>query len=191
MIAIGVDPHKSTPTATALNPITNSEVRTLPIAASLLEYQRLITWAKARPHRNWAIQNAQGLGHHLAQWLLARGEAVVDVSTTATARVRELSRGGGRKNDRIDAAATAASVAALQGDERPVLPETTADSLALLDQCRMNLSQSRTRAMNQLHALLRELMAGGAPTSLTAATATQALHGLRARTGTDRVRVTR
>jgi transposase len=188
MIVIGVDPHKSTHTATALNPITNSEVGSLRIAASLLDYQRLITWAKAWPQRKWAIENAQGLGHHLAQWLLARGEVVMNVSTTATARVRELSRGGGRKNDRIDAAA-AASVAALQGDERPVLPETTADSLALLDERRMNLSQSRTRAMNQLHALLRELMAGGAPTSLTAATATRALHGFRPRTGTDRVRV--
>ena len=93
------------------------------------------------------------------------------MSTTATARVRELSRGGGRKYDRIDAAATA-SVAALQGDARPVHPETTADSLALLDERRVSSSQSRTRSMNQLHALLRELMAGGAPTSLTAATAT-------------------
>ena len=86
----------------------------------------------------------------------------------------------GAKNDRIDAAA-AASVAALQGDERPVLPENMADSLALLDERRMNLSQSRTRAMNQLHALLRELMAGGAPTALTATTATRALHGFRPR----------
>jgi len=40
---------------------------------------------------------------------------VVDVPSTATARVRELSRGGRRKNDVIDAAA-AASVAALQGE---------------------------------------------------------------------------
>ncbi len=37
-------------------------------------------------------------------------------------RVRELSRGGRRKNDVIDAAA-AASVAALQGDANPVLAE--------------------------------------------------------------------
>jgi hypothetical protein len=37
--------------------------------------------------------------------------------TTATARVWELSRGGRRKNDRIDAAA-AACVAAMQGDAR-------------------------------------------------------------------------
>ena len=101
-------------------------------------------------------------------WLLARGEVVLDIPTTATARVRELSRGGRRKNDRIDAAA-AASVAALQGDARQVYPETTTDYLALLDERRVNLSHSRTRTVNQLNALLRELMASFAPTSLTSA----------------------
>jgi transposase len=40
-----------------------------------------------------------------------------------------------------------------------------------------------------LHALLRELMAGGAPISLTPVSATRALHGLRPRTGPDRIRV--
>ena len=65
--------------------------------------------------RRWAVENARGLGRHLAQWLVARGQVVDDVASTATARVRELSRGGRRKNDVIDAAA-AASVAALQGE---------------------------------------------------------------------------
>ena len=188
MIIIGIDPHKSTHTATALDPVTNSDVGSLRIEASLAEYQRLIVWAKAWPQRTWAIENADGFGHHLAQWLLARGEVVLDIPTTATARVRELSRGGRRKNDRIDAAA-AASVAALQGDARQVYPETTTDALALLDERRVNLSHSRTRTANQLHALLRELMAGGAPTSLTAAKATAALRGLRPLTGPDRTRV--
>jgi hypothetical protein len=61
------------------------------------------------------VENARGLGRHLAQWLLARGETVHDVPATSTARVRELSRGGRRKNDVIDAAA--ASVALPAGDE--------------------------------------------------------------------------
>ncbi|MFZ0230899.1 MAG: transposase, partial [Mycobacterium sp.] len=123
MIVIGIDPHKTTHTGTALDPATNSDVGSLRIEASLAEYQRLILWAKPWPERTWAIENADGLGHHLALWLLARGEVVLDIPTTATARVRELSRGGRRKNDRIDAAA-AASVAALQGDARQVYPET-------------------------------------------------------------------
>ncbi|WP_406276230.1 transposase [Nocardia sp. NBC_00881] len=70
----------------------------------------LLGWARQWPERTWAVENAVGLGHHLAQWLVAAGEAVVDVAPAATARVRQLSRGGRRKNDRIDAAA-AASVA--------------------------------------------------------------------------------
>jgi len=42
---------------------------------------------------------------------------VLDVPPSATRRVRELSRGGGRKNGVIDAAA--AGIAAAQGDARP------------------------------------------------------------------------
>ncbi|WP_235214987.1 IS110 family transposase [Rhodococcus opacus] len=113
-------------------------------------------------------------------------EIVLDVPTTATARVRELSRGNRRKNDRIDVAA-AACVAATQGDARPVDPEGPTDTLALLDEHRTNLSNRRTRLVNQLHALLRQLFAGGAPTSLTAATATALLRGLRARSEVDRM----
>ena len=123
MMLIGVDPHKSTSTATAVEPESNREVASIRIDATLREYRRLLTWAGRWPERRWAIENAEGLGRHLASWLLARGEQVVDVPTTATARVRQLSRGGGRKNDRIDAAA-AACVAALQGDARPLEAES-------------------------------------------------------------------
>ena len=123
MIVIGIDPHKSTHTATALDPATNTDVGSLRIEASIADYKRLIGWAKAWPERTWAIENADGLGHHLALWLLAPGEVVLDIPTTATARVREQSRGDRRKNDRIDAAA-AASVAALQGDGTRRPPRT-------------------------------------------------------------------
>jgi transposase len=109
------------------------------------------------------------------------------VPTTATARIRQLSRGSGRKNDQIDAAA-AACVAALHGDERPLQPEGLTDALALLDESRMNLTQSRVRLVNQLHALLRELLAGGAPTDLSAATATALLRRIRPVGDVERVR---
>lgn len=144
MIIIGIDPHKSTHTATALEPATNTDLGSLRIEATLAEYTRLLTWSKTWSQRTWAIENAEGLGHHLAQWLLAAGESVLDIPTTATARVRQLSKGSRRKNDRIDAAA-AASVAAMQGDARPVQPESTTDMLALLDERRNNLTAARTR----------------------------------------------
>lgn len=188
MVVIGVDPHKSTHTATAVDPTTNADLGSVRIEATLVEYRRLIGWAKRWPQRRWAVENADGLGRHLTRWLIARGETVLDVPTTATARVRELSRGGRRKNDRIDAAA-AACVAALQGEGRPVVPDEHSDALRMLDERRNNLSASRTRTVNQLHALLRELLAGGAPTGLSANTAAAALRGFRPRTLSDRVRV--
>ena len=187
MMLIGIDPHKSTHTATAVEPATNREVASIRIDASLQEYRRMLTWAARWPQRRWAIENAEGLGRHLASWLLARGEHVVDVPSTATARVRQLSRGGGRKNDRIDAAA-AACVAALQGDARPLAAEGTTDALAVLDERRVNLSQARVRAVNQLHALLRALLAGGAPTDLSAATSAALLRMIRPSGEVERVR---
>jgi len=96
------------------------------------------------------------------------------VPSTATARVRELSRGGRRKNDVIDASA-AASVAALRGDANPVVVEDLSTVLALLDERRNNVITQRTRLVNQLHAVLRDLVPGGAPTDLTANTATRLL----------------
>lgn len=187
MMLIGVDPHKSTSTATAVEPDSNREVASIRIDATLREYRRLLTWAGRWPEHRWAIENAEGLGRHLASWLLARGERVVDVPTTATARVRQLSRGGGRKNDRIDAAA-AACVAALQGDARPLEAEGTTDALALLDERRANLSQARVRVVNQLHALFRALLAGGAPTGLSAADAGALLRTVRPVGEVERVR---
>src|SRR3954447_25030031 len=91
MMLIGIDPHKTTHTATAVEPHLNQEVASIRIDASLPEYRRRLTWASQWPQRRWAVENAEGLGRHLTSWLLARGEQVVDVPTTATARVRQLS----------------------------------------------------------------------------------------------------
>jgi transposase len=178
MIIIGVDPHKRVHTASAVEPAANRQIAALEVEASLAGYRRLLRWAGGFSERRWAVENARGLGRHLAQWLVARGEVVDDVPSTATARVRELSRGGRRKNDVIDAAA-AASVAALQGDANPVVAEDLSTVLALLDERRNNVITQRTRLVNQLHALLRDIVPGGAPTDLTATIASQLLGSVR------------
>lgn len=184
---IGVDPHKSSHTATALDPTTNSHVASLRVAASLAGYRRLLRWAQQFPERRWAMEGARGLGRHLAQWLVARGETVVDVPSTATARVRELSRGSRRKTDVIDAAA-AASVAALQGDAIPVEAEDHTTVFALLEERRANLAGQRVRAANQLHALLRDLIPGGAQLAITAKSAATMLRSVRPASACERTR---
>ena len=118
MVVIGVDPHKRMHVVSVVEPARNRQVAALEFEASLAGYRRVLKWAGGFSERRWAVENTRGLGCHLSQWLLARGEVVEDVPSTATARVRELSRGGRRKNDVIDAAA-AASVAALQGEANP------------------------------------------------------------------------
>jgi transposase len=131
------------------------------------------------PARQEALSATRDLkGRHVAQWPAARGEQVDDVPCTATARVRELSRGGRRKNDAIDTAA-AASVAALAGDAAPILVEDLSTVLVQLDERRANLAAQRTRVVNQLHAMLRDLIPGGVDTDLTATAAARALASAR------------
>ena len=178
VVIIGVDPHKRTHTASALEPGTHRVLATVQVDATLAGYRQLARWAARFSDRRWAVENARGLGRHLAQWLAARGEQVDDVPCTATARVRELSRGGRRKNDVIDAAA-AASVAALAGDATPIQLEDLSTVLALLDERRANLAAQRTRLVNQLHAQMRDLIPGGIDTNLTATAATRALATVR------------
>jgi transposase len=179
VVIIGVNPHKRIHTASALEPGSHQALASVEIDASLAGYRRLLRWASSFPERRWAVENARGLGRHLTYlWLLARGETVHDVPATATARVRELSRGGRRKNDVIDAAA-AASVALLAGEANPARAEDLTTVLALLDERRGNLVAQRTRSVNQLHALLRDLVPGGAGNDLTAAAASKVLAGVR------------
>lgn len=184
---IGVDPHKSSHTATAVSSATNTAEGSIRVDATLAGYRELLRWARKFPERRWAMENARGLGRHLAQWLVARGETVLDVPATATSRVRELSRGGRRKNDVIDAAA-AASVAALHGDAAIVRPEDETTVFALLEERRANLAAQRVRVVNQLHALLRDLAPGGARTDLTATSAGALLRTIRPASASERTR---
>ena len=184
---IGIDPHKVSHTATAVDPATNTPVASLRIDASIAGYRRLLRWADRFPQRRWAVENAKGLGCHLTQWLIARDEHIVDVATTATARVRELSRGGRRKNDVIDASA-AASEAAFQGDAAIATADDETTVFALMEERRANLAAQRVRSVNQLHALMRDLVAGGARTALTAKVASAALRSVRPSTPTEQAR---
>jgi hypothetical protein len=61
-VIIGVDPHKLSHTATAVDPLTNSAGASLRIDASLAGYRELLRWARQFGERRWAIDNAKGLG---------------------------------------------------------------------------------------------------------------------------------
>lgn len=184
---IGVDPHKLSHTASAVDPLTNASVGSIRIDSSLAGYREVLSWARQFDDRRWAVENARGLGRHLSQWLIGKGEVVLDVPATATARVRELSRGGQRKTDAIDAAA-AASVAALHGDAEPVRADDHTTICSMLEERRSNVAQQRARVANQLHAMFRDLVPGGAALALTAASASRLLAKVRPANSVERVR---
>src|SRR5262249_19494658 len=98
-VMIGVDPHKASHTAVVISE-AEEPLGELRVRASAVQAQRLLAWAAAWPERTWAIEGASGLGHLLAQQLLAAGEQVLDVAPKLGARVRLLATGDTNKNDR-------------------------------------------------------------------------------------------
>jgi hypothetical protein len=110
-VMIGVDPHKGSRTAVAISP-AEERLGELRVRASAGQAERLLAWAAGWPQRAWAIEGAAGLGHLLAQQLLAAGEQVLDVQPKLGARVRLLATGAVNKNDPNDARSVA--VAALR-----------------------------------------------------------------------------
>ena len=106
MITIGIDPHKSSLTAVALQP-TGEVAATIRLQVNSDAVARLRAWAERWPQRRWAVEGAAGLGRGVAQGLAAADEPVVDVPAQLAARARLLNTGHARKTDPIDAAAVA------------------------------------------------------------------------------------
>jgi transposase len=164
-VMIGVDPHKASHTAAALDE-HGQLLGQQRIAASVDGYQELRRWAGRWPQRCWAVEGAHGIGRALAQRLVSDGEQVLDVPAKLAARVRVLSVGHGRKSDGDDAisvASTARSVPSL----RQVGVEDQATVLHLLTKRRQDLVAARTQTINRLHRLLMDLVPGGTRRNLT------------------------
>ena len=106
-VLIGVDPHKASVAVAAVDEAEGELLERASFPQNRAGLRSLERWARSFPERRWAVENASGLGRHLAVRLAAAGESVVDVPPKLSARVRVLSRGDARKNDGVDALATA------------------------------------------------------------------------------------
>jgi transposase len=181
-VLIGVDPHKESVAVAAVDEATGELLERAGFPQDRASLRALERWAKRFPQRRWAVENAGGLGRYLAVRLAASGESVVDVPPKLSARVRVLSTGNARKNDGVDALATA--LAASRNERLAAVdPEAASEVLRLLSERREDLLAERTRALNRLHALLRDLLPGGVARSLSADRAGRILRGIRAHGG--------
>src|SRR5450755_1656892 len=168
-VMIGVDPHKGSHTAVAIGEkeVPLGEVR---VRASAAQAGRLVAWAASWPERTWAVEGAGGLGHLLAQQLVAAGERVLDVQPKLGARVRLLSTGASNKNDPNDARSVA--IAALRSTApREVTADDHAAVLKVWSRRHRDLGRARNQVACRLHAVLCELVPGGISKEITAAKA--------------------
>jgi transposase len=106
VITIGIDPHKSSLTAVALQP-SGEVTATIRLEVNNDTVTRLRAWAACWVQRQWAVEGAAGLGRGVAQGLAGADEPVVDVPAQLADRARLLTTGHARKTDTIDAAAVA------------------------------------------------------------------------------------
>src|SRR5947208_6320386 len=170
---IGIDPHKASHTAVAIDP-AEVPLGQLRVRACAAQAERLLGWAQAWPQRTWAVEGAGGVGHLLAQQLLAAGERVLDVPPRLAARVRLLATGNINKNDPNDARSVA--VAALRSaGVREACGDDHAAVLKVWSKRYRDLGRARTQMACRLHQVLCELIPGGVAGEITAGQAERIL----------------
>jgi transposase len=178
-VVIGMDPHKRSVTIEVIT----SEERVLAggrFATDVKGFAAMLAHVAVWPDRVWAIEGCEGIGRHVAQRLIAKGEPVVDVPAKLSARMRVFATGQGRKTDDTDAHSIALVGVRMSG-LRSVVDDEQLELLRLLVDRRRRIGEDHTRMVCQLHQLLLELLPGGAKRDLSAAQARKLLAGVRPR----------
>jgi transposase len=177
---IGIDPHKATHTAVAIDEF-ETVLSEFTVPADRYQAKRLIGWAcelDGDGGRRWAVESAGGLGYLLAQQLIAGGELVVDVPAVLASRVRVLSSGRSDKNDPNDARAVA--IAALRQPNLAVVrSENHVAVLRMVAKRHLELTSLRTQAACRLHTVLAALRPGGMARRLSVNNAAAMLRTMR------------
>ncbi len=178
-VVIGMDPHKRSVTIEVMgaNEAVLGGGRYATDEAGFAALRRDVSQFE---DRFWAIEGCAGIGRHVAIRLLAAGEQVVDVPPKLSAKVRVFATGQGRKTDATDAHSIALVGVRMAG-LRPVVADADLDVLRLLADRRRQIGEEHTRKVSQLHALLLELLPGGAKKNLSAAQGKQLLAAVRPR----------
>jgi transposase len=178
-VVIGMDPHKRSVTIEVM--AADEEVHaSRRFGTDVAGFKAMTEFVKQWPDRVWAIEGCNGIGRHIAMRLIADGQDVVDVPPKLSARARVFSTGQGRKTDATDAHSVALVGTRMAG-LRPVVGDDQLTVLRMLADRRRSLGEEHTRKVSQLHALLLELLPGGAKKDLSAAQAKALLATVRPR----------
>jgi transposase len=156
VIVIGVDPHKRSHTAVAVERSTGELGAERTVQARRQGHEQLLAWARTlAPERLWALEDCRHVSGLLERFLIARGERVVRVPPRLMGEARKGGREAG-KSDAIDALAVAR--AALREPDLPVAFLAGSErEIRLLHDHREDLVQERTRIQNRLRWHLHDL----------------------------------
>jgi transposase len=152
MIVVGVDVHKQSLTAVAVDEVGRSLAeRTVGSA------HELVSWsASLDEERLWAVEDCRQLSGALEQVLLAAGESLVRVPPKLMAPQRRSGRARG-KSDPIDALAVARAALREPRLNHPRPGEAATRELKLLVDHRDDLVDERRRAQQRLRWQLHDL----------------------------------
>src|SRR5437879_12366231 len=152
MIVIGVDVHKESLTAVAVDEAGRALAESTASAAC-----HLLSWASSLPgERSWAVEDCRQLTRALERALLAADESLVRVPPKLMAPQRRAGRARG-KSDPIDALAVARAALREPGLSRPRPDEQPFRDLKLLVDHRDDLVDERRRAQQRLRWHLHQL----------------------------------
>jgi transposase len=164
VIIVGIDPHKHTHTAAAVNAATGELVDELTVETHEQGHAELLAWAQrlaGEEEPQFALEDCRHVSGRLERFLLAQGADVVRVPPKLMADTRRSARQFG-KSDGIDALAVAR--AALR---EPGLPKAVEDprarELKLLTDHREHLVAERTALCSRLRWHLHDLDHGLEP----------------------------
>jgi transposase len=156
VIVIGIDPHKQTHTAVAVDRATGAELAELTVRARTPGFERLVAWARDLDgERLFAVEDGRHVSGHLERHLIARGERSVRVPPRMMGESRRTDRIRG-KSDPVDATAVARAALA-----HPDLPEATLSGpereIGLLVAHRESLVRERADKICKLRWLLHDI----------------------------------
>jgi transposase len=152
MIVVGVDVHKQSLTAVAVDEAGRALAESTASAAG-----DLLAWAASLPgERSWAVEDCRQLTRALERALLAAGESLVRVPPKLMAPQRRAGRARG-KSDPIDALAVARAALREPRLDHPRPGEGRLRELKLLVDHRDDLIDERRRAQQRLRWHLHDL----------------------------------
>jgi transposase len=152
---------------------------------------RSSTLQRAVPAKPRWLKGSRTLGETVCRASLGGGERWRSRAAPGPELILGRRVGGGRATQafRAGAGALAPALAAWRNERLAVVdPEAGSEVLRLLSERREDLVAERTRTLNRLHGLLRDLVPGGVPGTLSTHRAARIVRGIRPQGASARVR---